>query len=405
MYDRPDYPGGPIINYLRLLPKLVESGCKVDLLSIYHGDYPNAREIGKKGIVVHPHPYTYTLSLVKWILEKAEAIQPDIFIPDVSTPGCFAGKWLKLSGVPVINVHRSDDEINWGRAIYFSAPEFNHVLTGIVCVNSYLESKLREKIAKSPILTTVIPSGVPIPGITANQEQTGLKIVYAGRLVQKQKRVKEILEAFIKLCDRYHNIEFTIIGDGPEKQNSITFVKNTPFASRFIFKGNLLGDDYKEELARHHVIVLLSDYEGTPGSFMDGMSCGLIPVCLHFDGVEDLVKHNVNGLIVEDRGNSFQDAIDRLYRNPLERVTLSGNARQHIEDHYSIEMTTKKWIAFFEQCSLMEKKKVHFVQPAEIILPEYNPLLPEYFIYKVPSNIFHRGWNKIKNLLRLIHSR
>src|ERR1041384_8372963 len=114
LYDRPNYPGGPIINYLRLLPALVDRGYDVHALVLYFSDYPNAKVLKAKGVHICVAPYfADSRNAVKWILKKVEKIQPNIFIPDVSTSGCFAGKWVKASGIPVINSHRSDDDLNW----------------------------------------------------------------------------------------------------------------------------------------------------------------------------------------------------------------------------------------------------------------------------------------------------
>jgi hypothetical protein len=187
MHDRPDYPGGPIVNYLRLLPALVNRGYQVHLMAIYFGDFPNARILEQSGVHIYATPQNYTEPLVRWILEKIEQIQPDVFILDVSTPGCFAGKILLSCSVPVITTHRSDDETNWGRAIYFSDPKHHHELSGIVCVSNFLKDALHLKVPITSTLTTVIPSGVDIPEIAASMDDGDkIRIVYAGRLVSRQ---------------------------------------------------------------------------------------------------------------------------------------------------------------------------------------------------------------------------
>src|SRR5688500_2801726 len=94
LHDRPDYPSGPIVNYLRLLPRFVSSGIEVHLFVIYTTDFPNARILQQQGVTIHTKKKDYTEILVGWMLSKVEAIQPDVFIPDISTPGCFAGKWI-----------------------------------------------------------------------------------------------------------------------------------------------------------------------------------------------------------------------------------------------------------------------------------------------------------------------
>lgn len=378
MHDRPDYPGGPIVNYLRLLPALVKRGYQVHLMAIYFGDFPNARALEQSGVHIYATPHNYTEPLVRWILENIAMIQPDVFIPDVSTPGCFAGKILLQSRVPVITTHRSDDETNWGRAIYFSDPQYRHELSGIVCVSNFLKTALQFKVPQTSTLTTVIPSGVDIPEIAASMDDGDkIRIVYAGRLVNNQKRIKETIQAFIKLCILHENIAFSIVGDGPERSACEQMVQERGFADRFSFTGRLTGRTYKMELLQHQIIVLLSDFEGTPGALLDGMSCGLVPVAKRYPGIEELIQHQENGLLVDDRDKSFEEAITLIVKNIQLRKKLSENARKTIIEGYSIDSAVEKWIAFINLNKKQTGAPAQFFFNGQIELPEKNELLIE----------------------------
>lgn len=45
------------------------------------------------------------------------------------------------------------------------------------------------------------------------------------------------------------------------------------------FSGTVPFEQLRSYLANSHVLILSSDYEGTPGAVMDAMACGLVPVC------------------------------------------------------------------------------------------------------------------------------
>jgi glycosyltransferase involved in cell wall biosynthesis len=377
LHDRPDYPSGPIVNYLRLLPRLKARGFEIHLLAVYGKDYPNARALQLQGISIYPLKRTFTEMLVKAMLEKVEQIQPDVFIPDVSAQGCLAGTWVKASGIPVINTHRSDDALNWGKAVYFTDAAYGQQLSGIVCVNQFLRDELMRRVTSTSVLTEVIPSGVIVPSYAANQERQGLKVVYAGRLIEKQKQVGTMIKSFLTLAEKLHDITFTIIGDGPGRKDYGEMIASSPHSDRFQFTGRLEGEAYKRLLAEHQVIVLLSDYEGTPGSLMDGMSCGLIPVSLRYPGIDELVHHEKNGLIVGDRNRSFHDAVQKLSADPMLRKKLSEAARSHIVNHYSVEKAEARWITFMENCKKAAGEAKPFVMPKKIVLPSYNSLLVE----------------------------
>ncbi len=163
MHDRPNYPGGPIVNYRRLLPEMVNRGHDIHLIPFYHDAYPNAEYVESNGVKIYPTKHSHTDLAVKNILGVIEKVQPDAFIPDVSTPGCFAGYWVRQSGIPVVNTLRSDDSNNMGRALYFSHPKYNRQLSGVVCVSNYLKDQLLGKLAPYVSQTVTIPSGVDIP--------------------------------------------------------------------------------------------------------------------------------------------------------------------------------------------------------------------------------------------------
>lgn len=403
LYDRPNYPGGPIINYLRLLPALVERGYDVHVLVLYHADYPNARALQKSGVQVHAAPFIAdSRQAVRWILDQTEKNQPDIFIPDVSTPGCFAGKWIKSFGIPVINSHRSDDKNNWGKAIYFSDPKYGFESSAIFCVSNHLLRQLEQKVENLGLLTAVIPSGVPIPQYYSRQEDP-VSIVYVGRLIQRQKRVLDTVRVFIELASKFARITFTLIGDGPERKACEEAVARSGYAARFRFTGVLKDDTYKKELARHDIVVLLSEYEGVPGSLMDGMASGLIPVCYHYSGVEELVIDQQTGLLVNDRTDSVIHAVSTLISDPVLRKQMSFSARKHILEHFSLESTLNKWESLIT--TLMEKynaQKTMFVAPQAIDLPPMNDLLQEHILQKEPA-IFQRMYSifrvKVKSFL------
>ena len=139
-------------------------GFDVHLLAFYREDYPNARFLNTQGVKIYPKQIAslYTEDIAEWILQQAAQIQPDVFIPDGSTPGCFAGKWLRASRIPVISAHRSDDETK-GRATYFGSARSPYASTGIVCVSAYLRDELIRRVRNPKLLTKVIPSGVEIP--------------------------------------------------------------------------------------------------------------------------------------------------------------------------------------------------------------------------------------------------
>lgn len=366
-YDRPNYAGGPIINARRILPEFVKRGHNVLAIIGYSSDYPNARWLKKQGIEVKIYQQSYTEVNLIEILKFLEEFSPDIFIPNISAQGGYAAYWLKKAGIPSIIAHRSDDVRNWCTANTFGLKKWKWQNSAMVCVSEFLRNESLKLNPKALIHT--IPSGVPIPLKKAEQKNTKtLNIVYAGRLEDKQKKINETINAFIFLAKKHKNIKFTILGEGSKKKELLNKVQNHKVADRIVFKAKLTGDAYHAELIKNDIICLLSDYEGMPGSIMDGMACGLVPVCTKFNGIDELILHKKNGILVNDRQESFFNTIIYLLNNPEKRKEYSTNARNHIINNYSLQVTVDRWETLFKKLKTNEDKK-NIKLPKRLFLP------------------------------------
>lgn len=351
-YDTTNYTGGPIVNALRLLPEFKRRGHEVLAVVEYHRDHPNADKLREQGIecVTFPRP-RFSEDHVKMFLEELIRFKPDVFVSNISAHAGLAGRWAQRWGVPVVHTHRSDDALNNGMAEFFFASDNKWQLSALVSVNRYLFDKIQSLTSK-PIRHRIIPSGVPLSEHRATQAGVSrFRVAYAGRLVEKQKRISDVVRAFIRLADTEPDIDFSVIGHGdPQLESQLREeVAAMGLANRIQFMGRLHGEEYKRALASHQVIVLLSDYEGIPGSIMDGMSCGLVPVVHHMNGIDELVRHDENGVIVNDRSENFIKAIVRLRDDETLRQRLAQNALGTIRDRFSLAYAASEWESLFRE--------------------------------------------------------
>jgi glycosyltransferase involved in cell wall biosynthesis len=348
-YDWPGYRGGPIVNARRLLPELQGRGHDVHALIFFKGDAPTARYLEQQGVAVHTHAWqSYTEQHIAWILKKIIEIQPDVFVPNLSVAGWFAARWMHEAGIPTIAAHRSDDEYHWAMVEEFVIGHTEWAVTGLVCVSQYLCEQTKAKFPKHTKLCT-IPSGVPVPKQIANQRTEGLRLVYVGRLVQQQKRIFDLIEALVEAAQQFSELTATLYGHdvNNEHQQIQQRLQEVNLSQRIRCIGSVEPENLHEQLLKHHVLILLSDYEGTPGAVMDGMACGLVPVCLSIPGgVQELVLHEQTGLLVKDRKDDFLSAISRLYYDVNLREKLGKNAKAHIQNKFSLSVAANCWENF-----------------------------------------------------------
>lgn len=373
-YDWPNYYGGPIVNARRLLPELQFRGHEIHCLIFYFGEYPpSARYLEKQGVHCHLQKYDrYTERKITVILEKNSEIQPDVFVPNISVSGWFAARWVRESGVPTIAVHRSDDSFHWAMVDEFVTGKQEWTLTGLVCVSEDLRQRVAARKPRHTKLC-VIPSGVPVTEQCSLQ--TGpLKLVYVGRLVQQQKRILDLVDALARVMRTHYDLTATLIGDGTERQAVQQRIDHYDLKERIKVLGTLPAEDIQAFLSRFHVLVLLSDYEGTPGSVMDGMAAGLVPVCLDISGgVQELIMHEKTGLLVRDRAQSFIDAITRLANDTGLRKRLATNAREHVAKHFSLKVAADRWETLCNELVKDTNYRLPLFIPKKFSLPPVRP--------------------------------
>lgn len=404
-YDRKNYTAGPIINAIRILPELKRIGFDVHAIIGNDGSgHPNADILSENGISVFNYVKPrYSEAHVLLFLNHVSKVKPDIFVSNISVQAGLAGRWIRHWGIPVIHTIRSEDSINIGMSKFFFGNKSEWNLDALVSVNIFLLEKIRQD-SEVDFKYAVIPSGVIIDKIQKINTNSikKLKIIYTGRLVQKQKSIFDLLDSFVeaaKLNPYYH---FTFMGSGGKvvKERLYKVIGDNDLNDRFQLLDPKFGSKYKEELSKHHVILLMSDYEGIPGSLMDGMSCGLIPICTNIHGIDELIENCENGFIIKNGNEDFYHKLDMIFKDGKLRNKLSLKAIDTIKNKFSLHHSATCWDALFKK--LYKPNSIKKIKlPKKITLPPVNHLLVEHIMSPDKSRYWKaKNWlnKKIKDI-------
>jgi colanic acid/amylovoran biosynthesis glycosyltransferase len=408
--DWPNYVGGPNTNLLRLLPELKNKGIECSILVFTYQAAPEKcstvvkfRSMGFSCTATKTP--VYMENRVRWILTKIKNNPPDIFIPNLTVPAYYAGRWIKEANIPTVGVIRSDDLTYRAIQNKFIFGDPNYRLTATVCVSEYLEKEICKQ-QKNKILVRRIPSGVPIPTNKAHSRaDKKIRLVYSGRLVEEQKRISEVTRAFCRVVSELPNTEAIIYGEGPAEKNIKQILSNEGDGLPIHFAGRIDSDKIQDVILESHVIVLLSDYEGLPISVMEAMACGVVPVCLKIrSGIPELIEHEKTGLLVNDREDDFVNAIRRLQTEPGLWERLSKSARAKVEEGYSVEESARRWVLLFNELDEKYKTKLTIQIPRKIVLPPAHPDLAQGDIRKPPFLILlTRGmWRRVLKITNIL---
>ena len=134
-----------------------------------------------------------------------------------------------------------------------------------------------------------------------------------------------------------YQVEGLIVGDGPlrpvlERQaRSLKLLPNT-----VQFRGQVA--DVRSVYPQADIFVLTSDWEGTPNVVMEAMASGLPVVASAVGDVPRLVQHGVTGYVISPNDeDAFVETLVSLVQQPEKRHNMGRRAREHIEEHYSLD--------------------------------------------------------------------
>jgi len=350
-HDEPNKVGGPNAWLPRLLSELRCRGIEPRVLFITWGppeECPSVRLLRREGFDCPATSWLrFTERHVRWVLDRVAEDPPDVFVPNVMVPAYYAGRWVRQAGIPTVGVLHSDDTFHRALGNEFVAGKNAYQVSGLVCVSKFLEQIILKQ-NPDGVAVQRIPYGTPLPQSVAQYPTGPLRLAYAGRLAEKQKRISDLIRALCRAVREVSGIECVVYGSGPDKLAVEQILNQEGEGLPIRFAGRVESDQMQQHLLKCHVLVLLSDYEGLPISIMEAMACGVVPICLRIrSGIPELVKDGVTGLLVDNRGADFISAVQRLRHEPGLWERLSRAARAKIEEEYSNEACAARWEVFF----------------------------------------------------------
>lgn len=207
----------------------------------------------------------------------------------------------------------------------------------------YIQTEYDIEADKISVIPNYINTEIFQPN-NSNHKHTD-RIIFVGRL-NKQKNLKVLIQALAG-----SGIQLDIIGSGEEKESLDSLAKQNNAALNFL--GNIPNNQLPEKLAQYSLFVLPSLYEGMPKTLLEAMSCGLACVGTDVTGINEVIKHEENGLLAQNDAKDLQKQILRLANDQGLRDRLGRRARQFILDNYSLDTQIEKEIKIYEK--LLEK--------------------------------------------------
>lgn len=189
----------------------------------------------------------------------------------------------------------------------------------------------------------VIPNAIDIETfrVIDEIESQPKHIYFVGRL-REEKNVQAIIEAVEGL-----DVVLHIIGNGDWRTELEALVEEKKLPVKFL--GNIPNHKLPEYLNRGDIFVLASHLEHHPKALLEAMACGRAVVGTNVMGINDIIRHEENGLLCEVDALSIRNALERLLHDVDLRKRLGVNARAYVVEHCAHERVTSLELALLKE--------------------------------------------------------
>lgn len=172
-------------------------------------------------------------------------------------------------------------------------------------------------------------------------------IICVARLVEQQKGLDMLIDAFEIVSKKHNDWKLMIVGDGPDKDKLIKKIniKNLNDKIKIIHHQK----DIKKYYLNSDLFVSSSRWEGFGLVITEAMECGLPVVAFNNSGPSEIITNNINGFLVPKNDIiSLAEIIHYLINNEKERKEISQKAILRAKD-FSQENITEQWENILQQ--------------------------------------------------------
>jgi len=327
-----------------------------------HGPGVFAVEFEKAGIPVHVlSPSTWLPKYIPNFLKLIARRDPDIIHFHLFGSNFVAKPLAALVGKRVLIVHdHTNAESRLNSTFLLVADTLtNRLSTRVIAVAESVRKLLieREGLCDDRVIT--LPNGIDaemfFPATLEQRKaaraslqlpEDAFVVGGVGRLAEV-KNPQVFLEAAATFLKLHPQAVFVFAGTGPLEGGLRELAVSLGITDSIYFLGHV--SDRVELYRALDVLLITSDSEGTPMTLLEAMACGLSVVSSSVGGIPDVVKNEIDALLVPARDvQGFVSALERIITEKKFARRLGVNARATILKGYEIRGLVRRIEVLYE---------------------------------------------------------
>lgn len=166
-----------------------------------------------------------------------------------------------------------------------------------------------------------------------------------GRL-SEQKGMKYFIKSIPKIIEQCPQSRFVVVGDGEDSLQLKQLVSEMKLDDYCYFMG--YRNDIQNVMSQLDLIVLSSLWEGLPLTPIEAFSVGKTIVATDVDGTPEIVKNNINGLLVKPRDyKSLAEKCIYMIKESEIRAKYEQEAINTYNSEFSFEKFQNEYIKYY----------------------------------------------------------
>ena len=256
---------------------------------------------------------------------------------------------------------------------YEIARKYEFLIDVFISHNPIYADRFREEFPARAKDIFYIPYGIRLlPVQRKENKDRPLNIVWLARLME-HKGIKYIPVIDQLLKEKGIKINWTIIGDGPEKERAIKMVAGR---DNFLFYAPPDYKDVVDLLEKQDLYILPSRLDGLPVAMIEAMSVGCVPLISEFNaGMKKIITEDIGFVLPVGDPGKFAETIAMLNSNRDFLEQMSAAAREKIYRNYDVNKQTTEYFNLFARYKEFKRAKKYkkMIYPKQLLVNVFVP--------------------------------
>ena len=186
----------------------------------------------------------------------------------------------------------------------------------IIATSSALKNGISKNTSINDDKISVIPNPADVSSFKIKKESPNEIFNFISiALLREEKRLDLLLNAFLRVHNKFDYVRLTIVGDGPEKTKLLSLAKNLKIEHLVNFSGFLNKKDIASLLPKCNTLILNSDVETFGVVLVEAMASGIPVIATRCGGPTDIVTPETGYLINKDNIDELYQAMIKMFEN------------------------------------------------------------------------------------------